>query len=96
MDLPFYRKYELPWSADDDQERKFRRLLRTIFLATLALSLVWPFIPTPEPDPNDIVEIPPRIAKLILEQRLPPPPKPVEPEPEPKRVTVHSRQFRRT
>ena len=84
MDLPFYRKYELPWTKDDDQDRKFRRLLRAIFLATLTLGLVWPFIPTPEPDPYEVEKIPPRIAKLLLEQRLPPPPKPLEPEPEPK------------
>ncbi len=86
MDLPFYRKYELPWTKDDDQDRKFRRLLRAIFLATLTLGLVWPFIPTPEPDPYEVEKIPPRIAKLLLEQRLPPPPppKPLQPEPEPK------------
>jgi TonB family protein len=56
-----------------------------VFLIALALSLVWPFIPTPERDPNEVEEIPPRIAKLLLEQRPPPPPppKPKEPEPEP-------------
>ncbi len=87
MDLPFYRKYELPWTKDDDQDRKFRRLLRTIFLATLTLGLVWPFIPTPEPDPYEVEKIPPRIAKLLLEQSLPPPPPPLESEPEPERIT---------
>ena len=85
MDLPFYREYELPWTAGAGQERKFQRLLGTVFLIALALSLVWPFIPTPERDPNEVEEIPPRIAKLLLEQRPPPPPppKPKEPEPEP-------------
>jgi len=84
LDLPFYREYELPWSAAAGQERKFQRLLGIVFLVTLALSLVWPFIPTPERDPNEVEEIPPRIAKLLLEQKPPPPPpKPKEPEPEP-------------
>ncbi len=83
MDLPFYRKYELPWTAGDEQEKKFQRLLGIVFLIALLLSLVWPFIPTPEPDPYDVEEIPPRIAKLLLEQRPPPPPKVPEPEPEP-------------
>ena len=72
MDLPFYREYELPWTAGSGQERKFQRLLGIIFLVTLALSLVWPFIPTPERDPNEVEEIPPRIAKLLLEQKPPP------------------------
>ena len=86
MELPFYREYELPWTADNDQERYFRRLLGMIFGLCLVLSLVWPFIPVKKPDPLDVVEIPPRIAQLLLEEKPlpPPPPQPVEePEPEP-------------
>lgn len=87
MDLPFYREYELPWSSNSSQDRKFQRLLGIIFLIVAVLGLVWPFIPTTEPDPDEIIEIPPRIAQLLLEERpLPPPPPPVveeEPEPEP-------------
>jgi TonB family protein len=82
LDLPFYREYELPWTNSSSQERKFRRLLRIIFGAILALGVIWPWIPTMEPDPNDIVEIPPRIAKLLLEEKPPPPPPPKEPEPQ--------------
>ena len=85
MDLPFYREYDLPWTADSSQERKYQRLLGAIFLGVAALGLVWPFIPTPEPDPNEIIEIPPRIAQLLLDEKPLPPPPPVveEPEPEP-------------
>jgi TonB family protein len=55
-----------------------------IFLIVVVLSLVWPFIPTPEPDPNEIIEIPPRIAQLLLEEKpLPPPVVEEEPVPEP-------------
>lgn len=89
MDLPFYREYDLPWTSESSQERKFQRLLGAIFIAVALLSLVWPFIPTPEPDPYEIIEIPPRIAQLLLEEKPlpPPPPEPEieeeEPEPEP-------------
>jgi protein TonB len=85
LDIPYYREYELPWSNSSGQERKFRRLLGIVFATLFALSIVWPFIPTQEIDPNEIEEISPRIAKLLLEQRTPPPPppKPVEPDPEP-------------
>jgi protein TonB len=85
LDIPYYREYELPWNNSSGQERKFRRLLGIVFAVLFALSIVWPFIPTQEIDPNEIEEISPRIAKLLLEQRTPPPPppKPVEPEPEP-------------
>lgn len=87
MDLPFYREYTLPWTKHSSQERKFQRLLGSIFLGVAVLGVVWPFIPTTKPDPDEIIEIPPRIAQLLLEERpLPPPPPPVveeEPEPEP-------------
>ena len=85
MDIPYYREYELPWTNSSGQERKFRRLLAQVFVVVFVLGVVWPFIPTPEIDPNEVVEIPPRIAKLLLEQKPPPPPppEPVEPEPEP-------------
>ena len=84
MDLPFYREYELPWTTGREQERKFHRLLGIALLICLVLGVVWPFIPVPAPDPYDIEEIPPRIAKLLLEEKPlpPPPPPPQEEEPE--------------
>ncbi len=85
MDLPFYREYDLPWTTGRDQEKKFQRLLGIIFLICVALSIIWPFLPVPEPDPFDVQEIPPRIAQLLLEEKPlpPPPPPPKEEEPEP-------------
>ena len=82
MDLPFYREYELPWSADSSQERKFQRLLGMVFLVVLVLGLVWPFLPAPEREFDDVIEIPPQVAKLLLEEQPLPPPPPPEPEPE--------------
>ena len=83
MDLPFYREYDLPWTTQSEQERKFQRVLGSVMLAALLLGLVWPFLPSPEPDPYAIEEIPPRIAKLMLQEKPPPPPPRVqEPEPE--------------
>ena len=83
MDLPFYREYDLPWTSGSGQERKFQRLLGIVFLVALVLGILWPFIPTPEPDPMEVIEIPPRIAQLLLEEKpIPPPPPPPEPEPE--------------
>jgi hypothetical protein len=84
LDIPYYREYDLPWTVSDGQDRKFRRLLGISCAAALFLGLVWPWLPTPEPDPYEAEEIPPRIAKLLLEQRPPPPPspKPIEPAPQ--------------
>lgn len=84
MDLPYYREYDLPWTLGSDQDKKFRRVLGTVFLVLGVLSLVWPFIPVPEPEPYDVTQIPPRIAQLLLEERpLPPPPPPKVEEAEP-------------
>jgi len=85
LDIPYYREYALPWTSNDGQEQKFRRLLAIVFGITFLLSILWPWIPTPAVDPNQMEDIPPRIAKLLLEQKPPPPPppKPKEPEPEP-------------
>jgi len=80
LDLPFYREYDLPWTSSSDQERRFKRLLGQIFLLVAVLGLVWPFIPTPEPDPYEEIEIPPRIVQLLLEEKSLPPPPPPEPE----------------
>jgi hypothetical protein len=85
LDIPYYREYRLPWTRSSSEERRFRRLLAIIFGVTFFLGVVWPWIPTPAVDPNEVDEIPPRIAKLLLEQK-PPPPKPVEPEPEPEAI----------
>ena len=75
MDLPFYREYDLPWTSDSSQERKFQRLLGTVFVIVMVLSIVWPFLPAPEPEFDDTIDIPPQIAKLLLEEEpLPPPP----------------------
>lgn len=81
----YYRDYELPWSLSDEQEQKFRKILAITLGVLLLLSIIWPFLPTPQVDPNEAVEIEPRFAQLILDKQEipPPPPKVVEPEPEP-------------
>ncbi len=82
MDLPFYREYELPWTSSADQEQKFKRLLAWVLGISFFLGAVWPFLPSPEQDPYEVIEIPPRIAQLLLEEEPLPPPPPPEPEPE--------------
>ena len=82
MDLPFYREYELPWTTGKEQEKRFQRLLGITFLIAFVFSAVWPFLPAPKPDPTEVIEIPPRIAQLMLEEKPLPAPPPPEPEPE--------------
>ncbi|MEL6198906.1 MAG: AgmX/PglI C-terminal domain-containing protein [Pseudomonadota bacterium] len=81
----YYRDYQLPWTLSDEQEHKFRKILTITLAIMFALSIVWPFLPTPDVDPYAEVEIEPRFAQLIVEKQEPPPPPPrvEEPEPEP-------------
>jgi periplasmic protein TonB len=93
VDIPYYREYELPWT-NTGQERKFHRLLVIVLAITLLLGVLWPWIPTPG-IVDEAVEIPPRIAKLLLEHKPPPPPPPkpevAEPEPLPVEEQVAER-----
>jgi len=81
-----YRVYELPWSADAEQDGKFRRQLLIFFVASLLFALLLSILPVPERDPAEIIEIPDRFARLLVEERPLPPPPPIvreEPVPEP-------------
>lgn len=66
-----------PWGFDQQDERRFRKVLAIVLGITLLLSLVMPLIPVSEPE-RDARQVPPRLAKLVIEQRKP------APRPEPK------------
>jgi TonB family protein len=78
-----YRIYELPWTANEDQERRFRRLLAIALGIWLLIALVTQLLPAPEKMvPQPLSE---EVVKLVLTPP-PVPPKPVEekkPEPKP-------------
>src|SRR5690606_33353171 len=82
-----YRHYDLPWTLGAEQEQRFKRLLKGTLGALAAFGLILAVLPVPEPDPAAVEEIPPRLARLVLERAAPPPPPPPvvreEPEPEP-------------
>jgi TonB family protein len=72
-----YRIFDLPWSTGEEQEREFRRKLGITSSIVLFVSLILWFLPVPERQ-ELVEEIPPRLARLVMEQqRLPPPPPPV-------------------
>jgi len=81
----FYRTWELPWELSREQEERFRETVKRVGIGVLVLTLALTFIPTPERSSDDPVEVPPRLARLILEKVEPPPPPPppvVKPKPE--------------
>jgi len=69
----------LPW-VESANDRRFKKLLYSFLLAFGLISIVVPFLPTPEPVKKDIKSIPPHLAKLIIEKRKQPPPPLPKPE----------------
>jgi periplasmic protein TonB len=70
----------LPWS-ESANDRRFKQILRVTLIAFVIMSLILAFIPKPAPPviKQDLKEISPRLAKLIIEQKKQPPPPPPVP-----------------
>jgi TonB family protein len=80
---PFYRRFELAWSAEEEQERRFRKLWSSLLVAAILLGLLIWMINVPEPPANLTPTVPPRLAKILIEKEIvppPPPPPPIETE----------------
>ncbi len=76
----------LPW-IESNEDRNFRRLTIALLIIFLAAGLVLNSLTLPELTQKKLVDVSPRLARLILEkQKLkPPPPKIVKPKPEEKK-----------
>ena len=73
----YHRVYELAWDGDPESSRRFRRILRTLLVIVAVLGVLFPLLPTPAP-PAVETEVPPQLARIMIENKLkpPPPPKP--------------------
>ena len=81
----YRRSAMLPWTFSEEEERRFRRILKRVLLVCILISLIMPWLPVPKVDRNKVEELPPRLAKLLLERQPAPPPAVVAPsrKPEP-------------
>jgi protein TonB len=85
---PFFRRFELPWSLEEESERKFKKLLRILLIIATLLAILIFLLPrrvTERMKPEEVRE---RVAQLIVEKPKPPPPPPPPPEekkPEPEK-----------
>lgn len=71
-----FRNPVLPWSLVIEDERRFRRILHTVLGVSALVCLVLLLMPKPVQDRTQPVEVPPRLAKLVIEQRETPKPPP--------------------
>ncbi|HHO69698.1 MAG TPA: TonB family protein [Gammaproteobacteria bacterium] len=77
----------LAWTVSADEERRFRRVLVSVLVFTIALGIAIPYLPVFKKPVEQQIELPPRVAKLIFEKKTQPkPPKVVKKKPKPKEV----------
>jgi len=69
----------LPWS-ETKHDRRFRRILIIILILSAIIGGIVPYLPKPEVQQQELKQISPRLAKLILQKKQAPKPKPVVPE----------------
>ena len=71
-----FRAPMLPWSVAADDEARFRRIVKRVLVACLLFGIVLPWLPVMKVDREQPQELPPRLAKLLVEHELlllPPP-----------------------
>jgi outer membrane biosynthesis protein TonB len=79
--------YGLPWSIGEDELRRLRKLVSTCLLAILMFGLIIPWLPLPVVEREELEELPPQLARIVLDKPEPivvAPPVPLVPEVEPK------------
>jgi protein TonB len=81
-----FTDFVLPWEASRLEDERFRRILKRLLLVFLLLAIVVPWLPIPEIQREVAEMIPPPLAKLIIQQKLPAAPPPPPPEPEPAEI----------
>jgi protein TonB len=82
----------MPW-LDDREDRFFRRLSIVMLLLFVAVGVVLNTVQLPEVIQKNLVDVSPRLAKLILEkEKIKPPPKPKAPIPEKEKQTEKKKQ----
>ena len=64
-----YRRMIMPWTKEDESERRFRRALLVALLLSIGLGYLVPLVHVPIPDRSAVVvEIPERLAMLVKKE----------------------------
>jgi protein TonB len=81
---PFYRTYSLAWEDDPEERRRLRKILWIGLIVFVVAGIVIPLLPRPKVSQAQQA-IPPRLARVMIEQQpKPPPPPPPAPIEKPK------------
>lgn len=77
--------FDLPWDSGRSDRRVLKKWLGTCLSVICVLGIAIPFIQLPEPEREELEELPPQLARIVMEKPRPvtPPPPPVMKEVEP-------------
>lgn len=74
-----YRSQVMPWARGCEEDERFRKSLAASLLVSFAVVLLAGMIALPILERPAVIELPERVARLVREERLPPPaPEPIE------------------
>ncbi|MDT8282017.1 MAG: hypothetical protein RQ982_04305, partial [Gammaproteobacteria bacterium] len=73
-----YRRMRMPWDGNDEDQKQFRKVLLIVLLFSILLGVLIPMWNIPIPDRVEVVEIPERLAQLMVPKAAPPPPPKVQ------------------
>jgi outer membrane biosynthesis protein TonB len=72
-ELPF-RPMAMPWNRNDRDQKQFRKILLIVLFLSTLFGILIPMWDIPIPDRVEVVEVPERLAKLMVKKEPPPPP----------------------
>lgn len=77
-----FNDFVLPWESSRREDERYRKILKRLLILFLLLALVFPWLPLPQIEREEVERLPPTLAKVMLQQKLPPapPPQPVKKE----------------
>ena len=85
-------QFGMPWETARLDSRNFQRWLGICLLVVIGFGLAVPFMTVPEVEREELEELPPQLARILLKKEPPPPPPPPkpklkeQPKPEPKEL----------
>lgn len=74
---------QLPWESTGEEDGRFSKILRNMLAAFIAFAILVPFLPVQELTREEQEQLPPQLARIILEKQALPEPVPVKPRPRP-------------
>ncbi len=83
MSIVAYRyDYSLPWDVNRPDVKRFRVWLLACLLVVALGGVAIPLLPAPQVEREELEELPPQLARIMMDKPEPAPPPPAEPEPE--------------